>query len=55
MSARVSENVFEYLKAPISRVTLPDVPAPASRVLEKEYYPDSKKIVDAVKAVLRRG
>jgi pyruvate dehydrogenase E1 component beta subunit len=51
VSARVSENVFEYLKAPIARVTLPDSPAPASRVLEKEYYPDSKTIVDAVKIV----
>ena len=30
ISARVSENVFEYLKAPIIRVTLPDAPAPAS-------------------------
>jgi pyruvate/2-oxoglutarate/acetoin dehydrogenase E1 component len=52
VSARVSETVFEYLKAPIARVTLPDSPAPASRVLEKEYYPDSKTIVDAVKIVL---
>jgi len=53
VSARVSETVFEYLKAPIARVTLPDSPAPASRVLEKEYYPNSKTIVDAVKIVLR--
>jgi pyruvate dehydrogenase E1 component beta subunit len=53
VSARVSENIFEYLKAPISRITLPDVPAPASCVLEKEYYPDSKTIVNAVKVVLR--
>jgi pyruvate dehydrogenase E1 component beta subunit len=53
VSARVSENIFEYLKAPISRVTLPDVPAPASCVLEKEYYPDSKTIVDTVKVVLK--
>jgi pyruvate dehydrogenase E1 component beta subunit len=53
VSARVSEGIFEYLKAPVVRVTLPDSPAPASRVLEKEYYPDSKKIVDAVKVVLR--
>jgi pyruvate dehydrogenase E1 component beta subunit len=53
VSARVSENIFEYLKAPISRVTLPDVPAPASRVLEKAYYPDSKTIADAAKVVLR--
>ena len=54
VSAKVSETVFEYLKAPIVRVTLPDSPAPASRVLEKEYYPDSKVIVDAVKIVLKR-
>ncbi|MBS3918862.1 MAG: alpha-ketoacid dehydrogenase subunit beta [Deltaproteobacteria bacterium] len=52
VSARVSENIFEYLKAPVYRVTLPDVPAPASCVLEKEYYPDSKTIVNAVKGVL---
>jgi pyruvate/2-oxoglutarate/acetoin dehydrogenase E1 component len=54
VSARVAENILEYLKAPISRVTLPDVPAPASRTLEKEYYPDSKKIVEAVKAILKK-
>jgi pyruvate/2-oxoglutarate/acetoin dehydrogenase E1 component len=53
VSARVSENIFEYLKAPIVRVTLPDSPAPASRVLEKEYYPDFETIIDAVKAVFK--
>jgi pyruvate/2-oxoglutarate/acetoin dehydrogenase E1 component len=54
VSARVSEGIFEYLKAPVVRVTLPDSPAPASRVLEKEYYPNSKTIADAVRVVLRR-
>jgi pyruvate dehydrogenase E1 component beta subunit len=53
VSARVSENIFEYLKAPVSRVTLPDVPAPASCVLEKNYYPTFKTIIDAVKTVLK--
>ena len=53
VSARVSENIFNYLKAPIIRVTLSDAPAPASCVLEKEYYPDSKTIVNAVKVVLK--
>ena len=51
VSALVSENAFDYLKAPIVRVTLPDCPAPASRSLEKEYYPDYKKIVVAVKKI----
>jgi len=54
ISALVSENVFDYLKAPITRVTLPDAPAPASCILEKDYYPTSKKIVHAVKTILRR-
>jgi pyruvate dehydrogenase E1 component beta subunit len=52
VSALVSENCFEYLKAPIKRVTLPDCPAPASSVLEKEYYQTSKDIIIAVKEVI---
>lgn len=51
VSALVSENAFEYLKAPIRRVTLPDCPAPASAVLEKVFYRDSRDIVSAVKQV----
>ena len=31
ISALISENIFDVLKAPIMRVTLPDAPAPASR------------------------
>jgi pyruvate dehydrogenase E1 component beta subunit len=54
ISALVSENVFDYLKAPIIRVTLPDTPAPASCTLEKEYYPKPEKIAHAVKRVLSR-
>lgn len=49
ISAVVSEQAFEYLKAPVQRVTLPDCPAPASSVLEKAYY---KTQVDIEKAVL---
>jgi acetoin:2,6-dichlorophenolindophenol oxidoreductase subunit beta len=51
VSALVSENAFEYLKAPIRRVTLPDCPAPASAVLEKAYYRNSRDIVSAAKQV----
>jgi len=53
ISALVSENIFEYLKSPIIRVTLPDTPAPASSILESDYYPTSQKIVDAVKRILK--
>ena len=51
ISALVSENIFKHLKAPIKRVTLPDIPAPASSVLEKVYYPKAEKIITAVKEI----
>ncbi|MBN2373811.1 alpha-ketoacid dehydrogenase subunit beta [bacterium] len=54
VSALVSENCFEYLKAPVVRVTLPDTPAPASSALEKKYYPGAGDIVRAVKNVVGR-
>lgn len=53
VSALVSENCFEYLKAPVKRVTLPDTPAPASSVLEKMYYQSSEDIIIAVKEVMK--
>ncbi|MDO8435969.1 MAG: pyruvate dehydrogenase complex E1 component subunit beta [bacterium] len=49
ISALVSENIFESLKSPIERVALPDAPAPASSVLEKEYYPNKDTIIKAIK------
>jgi len=52
IAAIVFEEAFSYMKAPVMRVTLPDCPAPASRVLEAAYYPTAKTIVDAVKRVL---
>ena len=50
--AVVSERMFEFIKAPIRRVTLPDCPAPASQVLEKAYYPGVETIVEAVLSVI---
>ena len=55
IAALVSENVFEFLKAPIKRVTLPDCPAPASSVLEEAYYPGAETIKKAVLQVLRKS
>jgi pyruvate dehydrogenase E1 component beta subunit len=52
MSALISENIFECLKSPIIRVTLPDTPAPASSSLEKAYYPTVENITQAVRRVL---
>jgi len=52
ISAFISENAFKFLKAPIKRVCLPDVPAPASNVLEKNYYISDEQIVEAVNQIL---
>lgn len=53
VSARVAESdILRELRAPIMRVTLPDIPAPASSVLEKVYYRKAEDIVSAVKKVV---
>ena len=52
IAAIVATEGFDFLTAPIKRVTLPDLPAPASGPLEKLYYPDYKKIISAVKNLI---
>ena len=52
IAALAAENLFDYLKAPTLRVTLPDCPAPASRVLEEIYYVHAQEIAAAIKRVL---
>lgn len=52
IAALVSEKAFKHLKAPISRVCLPDIPAPASNVLENVYYKTYKNIIIEIKKIL---
>jgi pyruvate dehydrogenase E1 component beta subunit len=47
VAATVVENAFERLKAPVLRVTAPDIPVPFSPDLEKLIYPTAEKIVAA--------
>lgn len=54
LSAFVSEAAFGLLKAPVARVALPDLPAPAARTLEEVYYPKVGDIVGAVKRVIQK-
>lgn len=53
VAASVSEFAFSALKAPVRRLTLPDVPAPASLSLESAYYPDWRDIARAAKRLVR--
>jgi pyruvate dehydrogenase E1 component beta subunit len=52
IAATVAGEAFQYLRAPIVRVTLPDTPAPMSAPLEQAYYPDAHTIVAAVEKLL---
>ncbi len=53
VSGSVAENVFEYLKAPVKRVSLPDCPAPSSKTLENVYYPNKDDIIKTVMEVVK--
>ena len=52
IAAIVADKGFEYLKAPIKRVGWPDVPVPASYVLEEAFYPGAEQIINAVKEIV---
>ncbi len=49
---RIFEQVYDYLDAPISRVTAPDIPVPCSPALERAALPDAAKIEAAVRKAL---
>lgn len=53
IAAFVCEYAFDRLEQPVKRVALPDAPAPASRTLEKAYYPDAHTIVRSVRELIK--
>jgi pyruvate dehydrogenase E1 component beta subunit len=53
IAARVCEDGFDLLRAPIVRVTAPDIPIPFSRALERLVYPDVEKVTAAVRRAMR--
>ncbi len=52
IAALVAEKGFDYLKAPIRRLSSPDVPTPASYALEAKFYPGKADIVSHCKEIL---
>ncbi|MET3897210.1 pyruvate dehydrogenase E1 component beta subunit [Devosia sp. UYZn731] len=55
ISARVMEQAFDYLDAPILRVTGKDVPMPYAANLEKLALPNVDEVIAAVNAVTYRS
>lgn len=47
----VQERAFDYLDAPIQRITTADTPAPFSPILFKEWLPNADDVIKAVKKV----
>jgi pyruvate dehydrogenase E1 component beta subunit len=53
LAALVGEQAFDYLDAPVARVTGADVPMPYSKPLEEIAYPHQPQIVQAALSTLR--
>jgi len=54
IAARIMENAFDYLDAPVARVSGKDVPMPYAANLEKLALPTVAEVVEAAKAVCYR-
>src|SRR3981081_738497 len=54
IAARIMEHAFDYLDAPVARVSGKDVPMPYAANLEKLALPSVAEVVEAAKAVSYR-
>jgi len=52
---QIQRDAFDYLDAPVLRVTTPDVPAPFSKKLFDLWLPGPKQVIDAVNTVTYRN
>ncbi len=52
IAALLQENMFDYMDAPIKRVSAEDVPLPYSKDIELLALPNADKVVNAVKEIL---
>ncbi len=50
----VQQKAFDYLDAPIKRITTADTSAPYSSALFSKWYPDASQVISAVKDTLYR-
>jgi pyruvate dehydrogenase E1 component beta subunit len=51
LCARIQEELFDDLDAPVRRVAAKDIPVPFSPVLEKYFLPTAEDVVKAVRAI----
>jgi pyruvate dehydrogenase E1 component beta subunit len=53
IAALVAENILPGMKAPVKRLALPDVPAPANKCLEAAYYIRRDRIIESATQLFR--
>lgn len=53
IAAQIQEQAFDYMDAPIKRVSAMDVPLPYAKEIELMALPDVQKVMDAVRAVMQ--
>ena len=54
IAARIYEEAFDYLDAPVSRVAAIEVPVPYNRKLERTVFPQEQNVVDAVRKLVKK-
>jgi pyruvate dehydrogenase E1 component beta subunit len=52
LAAIVADEAFDWLDAPIKRVSAPDTPVPFAPVMEQFYVPSAERVVEAVRSLL---
>lgn len=52
IAAQIQDNCFDYMDAPIKRVSAMDVPLPFAREIELMALPNVQKVLDAVEEIL---
>jgi len=54
IAARISENYFDALEAPIKRIGLPHTTHPCSYSLEDVFYPDKNTVINNIEQIVKQ-
>ncbi len=54
IAARIQEDAFDYLDAPVKRIGYLEVPMPYARELEQAAMPNAEKVAEAARAIVTR-
>ena len=52
IAARIADEAFDFIDAPVKRLGVPDVPIPYSKSLENAIVPNEEKLITCIKNVL---